>query len=176
MGVMTGTRTEKNLLKAFEAESKAAMFYRLFADESEYEYLEKIFMETAKNEEEHAETFLEILGIIGDDKENLKRAIAMETFESQIDYPEMARIAKEEGFEDVSLKFEIVAKIEELHKKKFQYMLDILMKDRMYKRDKKVLWECMKCGYVYEGLETPEECPFCGHGKDDFMIREWSVE
>lgn len=172
---LAGTRTNRNIMKAFEAECKANMKYKLFADESEYQIIEKIFLETASNEEEHAEVFLEMVGGIGSDLENLRRSIALEAFESDIDYPEMARTAREEGFEDIALKFEYVGRIEHMHKERFQKAYDLLSKDKLYKRDKKVCWECMKCGYVHEGVTAPEECPFCGHDQDHFMIKGGNI-
>lgn len=32
-------------------------------------------------------------------------------------------------------------------------------------------WECVVCGYVYEGEELPDDflCPLCKHGKEDFV-------
>lgn len=35
----------------------------------------------------------------------------------------------------------------------------------------KARWVCQVCGYVYEGAEVPDdfECPWCKHGKADFV-------
>lgn len=37
--------------------------------------------------------------------------------------------------------------------------------------ERKTQWVCQVCGYVYEGEEMPEdfECPWCKHGKSDFV-------
>ena len=59
-----GTRTEKNLLKAFAGESQAKNRYTFYAKQAKKEGFEQIaafFTETALNEESHAKTFFLIL-------------------------------------------------------------------------------------------------------------------
>ena len=59
-----GTRTEKNLLKAFAGESQAKNRYEFaakVAKEEGYEQISKIFLETAENEKEHAKVFFKYL-------------------------------------------------------------------------------------------------------------------
>ncbi|MDR3253726.1 MAG: rubrerythrin family protein, partial [Endomicrobium sp.] len=59
-----GTRTEKNLLKAFAGESQARMRYTFFASQAKkegFEQISAIFTETADNEKEHAERFFKFL-------------------------------------------------------------------------------------------------------------------
>lgn len=172
--MIQGTRTEMNLRKAFEAESKAAMRYFHFAEEASddgYIGVGKIFKEAMFNESEHAEEFLEHLGGISDTVENLKRSIAFESFETAVDYPEMAKVARQEGFEEIAKKFELVGAIEKYHKERFEKILRLIENGEMYSRKTKQKWECMKCGHVHEGLEPPEECPFCGHKKEYFKIK-----
>lgn len=169
--MIKGTRTEKNLRKAFEGESMAAMRYFHFADEAEEDVIEEIFLDTMRNEQEHAEVFAEYLEWIGETPDNLRSCIAFEAFESKIDYPEMAKIAREEGFKEIAHKFELVAQIEQRHKERFEDVLRKLESGTLYKRQQKVKWECIKCGHIHEGFEPPAKCPFCGHDTDDFIIK-----
>jgi rubrerythrin len=85
---LKGTRTEKNLLKAFAGESQARNRYEFFASVARkegYEQISAIFQETADQEKEHAKRFFKFLeggvteivasypaGITGTTKENLK--------------------------------------------------------------------------------------------------------
>ena len=60
MPSMKGTKTEQNLLKAFAGESQARNRYTFFASKAKkdgYVQIERIFLETATNEKEHAEVF-----------------------------------------------------------------------------------------------------------------------
>lgn len=172
--MLQGTRTEMNLRKAFDAESKAAMRYFHFAEEAGddgYKIVEKVFKETMFNESEHAEEFLEYLGGIGNTIENLKRAISFESLETAIDYPEMAQVAKEEGFEEIASKFQMAGMIEKQHKERFEKLLRLVESGELYSRKTKQKWECGKCGYIHEGLEPPDVCPFCEHKKKNFKIK-----
>lgn len=33
-------------------------------------------------------------------------------------------------------------------------------------------WQCVVCGYIYEGEEAPERCPMCGAAKEKFVLME----
>ena len=87
---LKGTRTEKNLLKAFAGESQAKNRYEFFAKQARkdgFEQIAAIFLQTAKEEQSHAKQFFRFLeggmveitasypaGKIGDTAENLKAA------------------------------------------------------------------------------------------------------
>jgi len=61
---ITGTQTEKNLMKAFAGESQARMRYTYFAGKAKKEGLvqiSEIFKETANQEKEHAKRFWSFL-------------------------------------------------------------------------------------------------------------------
>ena len=63
---------------------------------------------------------------IGGTSDNLKAAIAGETYEYTDMYPGMAKSAREEGFEDIADWFETLAKAERSHANRFQKALDNL--------------------------------------------------
>ena len=56
------------------------------------------------------------LGMFGGVKENLESAAAGEQYEEESMYPEFAKTAREEGFEDIAHFFEMSAKFEGAHK------------------------------------------------------------
>ncbi len=31
-------------------------------------------------------------------------------------------------------------------------------------------WKCLKCGYVYEGVDGLKKCPKCGNEDPDFLV------
>lgn len=167
---LEGTKTLENLMRAFEAEALSITRYKLYADKAEDEMIKELLERVANNELEHAEVIAEMLGAIGDDKSNLKKSFAFESFVSTIDYPSIAAVAKEEGFLEVSEKFTLLAAIEESHKQEFEQMYNNLEKNVLYKRVKKTKWRCVECGYIEEAFEAPAECPFCGHDQDDFIV------
>lgn len=188
MASIKGTQTEKNLLKAFAGESQARARYQLFAKKAQkegYRQIADLFMETAENERVHANRFFSFLeggdleitatypaGVVGTTLENLKAAAMGENEEWTELYPEFARVAKEEGFPKVAAAFEFIAKAEVEHEKRYNKLAENIEKDMVFKRETAMRWKCNKCGYVHEGVEAPETCPSCVHGKEHFELKE----
>ena len=160
------TKTEENLKTAFAGESQARNKYDYFAKVAKKQgflYVAKIFEETALNEMQHAKDEFKLLKGIGDTKTNLKAAIEGEHYETSEMYPNMVKDAEEEGNKEAAGLFTQIAKVEKHHEERYEKLLEMLEKDSLYKRDKKIKWKCSKCGYIYEGLEPPKKCPSCKH-------------
>ncbi|MCK5767169.1 MAG: rubrerythrin family protein [Candidatus Atribacteria bacterium] len=170
---LKGTKTEKNLMEAFAGESMARNKYTYFASVAKkagYEQIASIFLETAENEKEHAKLHFKKLKGIGNTSENLKAAADGENFEWTEMYPNMAKDAREEGFEDIAGMFEGIAEVEKKHEKRYKELLSKLEKDEVFRRDGKVYWKCRNCGYIHEGTEAPKLCPVCSHPKAYFEL------
>ncbi len=186
MESLKGTQTEKNLLTAFAGESQARNRYNFFASQAKkegYEQISAIFSDTAENEKEHAKRLFKFLeggeveitaafpaGVIGDTKENLRAAAAGENHEYTQMYPEFARIADEEGFQEIASVMRAIAVAEKEHETRYLSLLENIEKERVFKRDNVVKWRCRNCGYVHEGTEAPDECPACAHPRDYFEL------
>ena len=186
MAKLKGSKTEKNLLTAFAGESQARNRYSYFASQAKkdgYEQIAFIFEETANQEKEHAKRLFKFLeggeveisasfpaGVIGSTLDNLKAAAAGEHYEYTIMYPEFAKIAKEEGFEEISKVFSAIAVAEKQHEKRYLALAKNIEKGRVFKREKKVIWKCRNCGYLHEGEEPPEKCPACAHPRAYFEL------
>ncbi len=187
MSKLKGTETEKNLLAAFAGESQARNRYTYFASEAKkagYEQIAALFQETADNEKEHAKRFFKLLeggeveiqasypaGIIGDTAQNLEAAAEGELLEWGTLYKNAAEVAREEGFERVALQFEEIAKVEMHHEARYRKLLDNLKSGKVFKKDKKVAWQCRNCGYILEGEEAPQKCPACEHPQAYFQLK-----
>jgi len=185
---LKGTQTEQNLLKSFAGESQARTRYEFFASVAKkegYQQIAAIFQETANQEKEHAKRFFKFLeggmleieatfpaGVIGTTKENLKAAAEGENEEWTDLYPEFARIAKEEGFNDVAVAFTMIAKVEAEHERRYLKLLQNISEDKVFIKDGKVWWKCLNCGYVYESERALEKCPACLHPKSYMQVRE----
>lgn len=106
------SKTYENLKTAFAGESQARVKYQFYASRAKkdgYEQIAEIFTETSDNEKEHAKIWYKLLNDgVGDTKENLKLAIEGEDYEYTEMYKEFAKIAREEGFEEIATKFEQV--------------------------------------------------------------------
>lgn len=186
MKSLKGTKTEKNLLTAFAGESQARNRYTFFASKAKkqgYEQIHGIFLETADNEKEHAERIFKFLeggeaevsasfpaGVIGDTKDNLKAAAAGENYEHTTMYPEFAKVAEKEGFDEIAAVFRSIANAEQQHEKRYLGLMENIQKGRVFKREKTVKWKCRNCGYIHEGPEAPDECPACAHPQAYYEI------
>ncbi|MAW68487.1 MAG: rubrerythrin [Candidatus Marinimicrobia bacterium] len=134
------SKTHENLKAAFAGESQANRRYLYFARQADIEGLPEaagVFKNTADGETGHAFGHLEFLekggagdpgtGLpIGETSENLKAAVAGETYEYTEMYPGFAATAREEGFDEIAEWFETLARAEKSHAGKFQQTLDSL--------------------------------------------------
>ena len=188
MKSLTGSKTEKNLLKAFAGESQARNRYDYFSSQARKEGLEQIaslFEETALNEKEYAKRFFKFLegnmveitatypaGKIGTTLENLKAAADGENEEWTLLYPEFAKIAEEEGYNEVAMAFKLIAKAEKAHEERYRALYNNLNEGKVFKRGEKVVWKCRNCGFLHEGTVAPTLCPACQHDQSYFEIQE----
>lgn len=183
---LKGTRTERNILTAFAGESQARNRYSYFASKARnegYVQIADIFEETANQEKEHAKRLFKLLeggeveiqgsfpaGMIGTTAENLKEAAGGENHEWTGMYPEFARVAREEGFNNIAGIFEAIAVAEKQHEKRFSGLLKNVNEGKVFCKDEVIRWRCRNCGYIHEGKQAPEECPACAHPQAHFEI------
>jgi rubrerythrin len=189
MSSLKGSRTEQNLLKAFAGESQARNKYTYFAGVAKkegFEQIAAIFMETADNEKEHAKRFFKFLesgenveitasfgaGKIGTTHENLLAAAAGENEEWTELYPEFAKIAREEGFPQIAVAFELIATVEKAHEARYKRLAANIDDDVVFAKGDTILWKCRNCGYIHEGDHAPKLCPACLHPQAYFEVKE----
>ncbi len=174
---LKGTKTEQNLREAFAGESMARNKYTFFASKAKkdgYVQIAKIFEETAANEKEHAEIWYKYLndGQVGATIDNLEDAAAGENYEWTDMYDRMAKEAREEGFNELAVKFEQVAKIEKEHEERYRKLVANIKEGLVFSRDGDVIWQCSNCGHIVVGKKAPEMCPVCAHPKAYFEIKK----
>ena len=186
MASIKGTETEKNLMKSFAGESQARMRYTYFASAAKKEGLVQIaniFAETADQEKEHAKRFFKFLeggeleitasfpaGVIGTTAENLEASAGGEHEEWSEMYPAFAVKAREEGFNAIATVWEKISIAEKQHEKRYRDLLNNLNEGKVFKKDGKVVWRCLNCGYIHEAEEAPNMCPACAHPQAHFEV------
>ncbi len=137
---LKGTKSHENLKDAFAGESQANRRYLYFARRADiegYPDVGGLFRDTSEAETGHAFGHLDFLKEVGDPatgepigetSQNLKSAVAGETYEYTEMYPGFAKTARQEGFEELAEWFETLAKAEKSHAGRFQKGLDTLGK------------------------------------------------
>lgn len=183
---LKNSSTERNIMIAFAGESQARNRYTYFAGQARKDNLVQIsliFEETANQEKEHAKRLFKLLkggdvtieaafpaGVIDTTQANLRAAAAGENHEWTDMYPGFAKIARNEGFESIAVIFEAIAVAEKQHEKRFLDLAANIAADRVFKREKAVVWRCANCGYLHNGLEAPATCIACAHPRAYFEL------
>jgi len=173
MPELKGTRTEANLKAAFAGESQARNKYTYYASVAKkegYEQISAFFLETAENEKEHAKLWFKRLDGVGTTMENLKAAAEGENYEWTEMYKEFAKVAKEEGFDEIALQMERVGEVEKHHEERYLKLLQNIESGAVFKRTERNYWICRNCGFVAEREDAPDLCPACIHPQAFFEI------
>jgi rubrerythrin len=188
MARLKGSQTEKNILIAFAGESQARNRYTYYASQAKkdgYVQISAIFEETANQEKEHAKRLFKLLvggkveieiagsfpaGAIGSTLDNLKEAAAGEKHEHSQMYPQFAKTAQDEGYNDIADIFMAIAVAERQHERQYNVLTANIEAGKVFKRDKEVVWRCRNCGYLHRGTEALDECPACAHPKAHFEL------
>lgn len=185
--ITSNNQTAQNIVRAIIGESAARNKYTYFASQAKkegFEQISAIFLDTADNEKEHAKRLAKLLdkptstsiesidfppiGLTTD--EYLKMAANGENHEYTSMYPEFARIAKEEGFQEAATVFTEIGEVEEQHEKRYLKLLGNITSGTVFKRTENTQWRCRNCGYVHTGTEAPAMCPACAHPQAYYEI------
>lgn len=186
MSSLKGSQTEKNILTAFAGESQARNRYTYFAKQAKkdgFEQIAHIFEETANQEKEHAKRLFKFLeggeveitasfpaGVIGSTYENLLEAAAGENYEQTQMYPNFAKMAKQEGFEEIAQTMVAIAVAERQHEKQYRELAANIQAGKVFKRGAPVTWRCRNCGYLHSEVQAPEKCLACNHPQAYFEL------
>ena len=172
---LKGTKTERNLQEAFAGESMARNKYTYYASKAKkdgYVQIANLFEETAANEKEHAKIWFKYLhgGAVPGTEANLADAADGENFEWTDMYARMAREAREEDFEEIAQKFEMVGAIEKHHEERYRKLLQNIKDKVVFSKEGDAIWQCSNCGHIVVGPAAPEVCPVCDHPQSYFQI------
>lgn len=167
-----GTKTEKNLMEAFIGECMNVVKYGFFASKAKkdgFVQIQHIFQETASNETEHAKILFKYLyGPMKHTQQNLTDSANNEIYEFDQMYPEFAKIAMEEGFEDISKSFTQIAQIENHHGQRYNRLAKNIQENAVFQKGETTTWICQNCGHIHIGKVAPNECPVCIHPQSYF--------
>lgn len=171
------SKTYANLLAAFAGESQARCKYQMYAEKAKndgYEQIGAFFEETSGNEYAHAYQWLKYIhgGQLCDTQTNLQAAQEGEHYEWTTMYKEFAQVARQEGFNEIATKFELVAQIEEAHEKRYHQLCQNVKEKKVFKKDdSQTVWICRFCGREHTGPQAPGVCPVCGHPQSYFQVK-----
>jgi len=153
--------TETNLKEAFAGESQANRKYLAFAKKAEQEgfaNVARLFRTAAEAETIHAMAHLNSMDAVKSTVENLKAAVAGETYEHKEMYPPMLAQAQAENHKAKRM-FAYALEAEAVHAELYRLALEAVSKGKDLAEAKFYL--CPVCGHIEMG-SPPEICPICG--------------
>lgn len=153
------------LMEAFAGESQANRKYLAYAKKAEKEgklNAAKLFKAASDAETLHALKHFEVAGKINSTAENLKDAVAGETFEYTEMYPDMVKDAAEVGNKAAVMSFTFAMKAEEVHAKLYQEALE-----NLDETEEVFYYLCPVCGNIEKFV--PDRCSICGVTGDKFI-------
>jgi rubrerythrin len=153
--------TLDNLKEAFAGESQASQKYLAFARKAEQEGFSKIaklFRTAAEAERLHAEGHFKAMDGVNSTVENLKCAIAGETYEFTEMYPPMLEQAEKENHKAKRM-FSYAPKAEEVHANLYKIALEAAEQGKDL--DVEDVYLCPVCGHIEFG-KPEDNCPICG--------------
>lgn len=161
------SRTYRNIQTAYEEELKASTRYLIYSDrvrQEGYQEIGNVYDIFAKNDKEHARIWLRRLneGILPSTSELLLASVEEENYAGNEMYREFARIAREEGYDDIASLFNGVANIDLNHGLRLRTFYEELERGELFCKPRETLWICMQCGNIMSGICAPEICPVCG--------------
>jgi len=177
-------KSYENLLKAIAGESMARNKYTYYAEIAMKEglvWIAKVFEETADNERAHAQEELEKLPEktemtntydihpLGNTLQNLRNAVAGETFEFGVMYPGFEKAARDEGENEIATLFKEISEVEEKHAERYTILADRLEQGNLFKSENEIEWKCLNCGYIHKGKSAPQKCPLCQKPQGYYM-------
>lgn len=182
------SKTRENLMRAFAGESQARNRYTIAARTAEKQGMyavSQIFKFTADQERAHAERYYGLLKKAADSTIAVDGTYPVDHFDDVVKlldaaehnemeefsdvYPAFGAIAKEEGFLEESAVFYQIAKIEEIHAKRFKKLSELLKKGELYDSTEEQDWMCLNCGHIFHGKKVPNVCPVCHYERDYFV-------
>ena len=122
----------------------------------------KLFRAAAEAETLHALRQFEIAGKIGSTADNLKDAIAGETYEHEDMYPGFVKEAEAAGNSAAARAFTYAMKAEEVHARLFKEALE-----NLDQKEEVFYYLCPVCGNIEKAV--PEKCSICGVPGEKFI-------
>lgn len=184
--------TKKNLARSFAGECQEGARYQFLAKlalKENYKYLESLLKILAKNEMAHAKVFYDHIIEKSESKvdniqieagfpfkantlvEGLKSCAENEKYEHVNIYPSFAKIAKDEGFDDIAKSFMLVADVENCHYMQVSELYNKFITKTVYKTKQPIKQKCSNCGNEFVAKDIPKECPLCGMPRGYYMIK-----
>lgn len=150
-----------DLKAAFAGESQANRKYLAFAkkaDEDGFAQVARLFRAAAAAETVHAHAHLRAMDGVASTLDNLREAVAGETYEFEDMYPPFLADAEAEGHKRAAVSFRNALAVEKIHAALYSEALQSVEVGKDLSAAP--VYVCDVCGHTVVG-EAPDRCPTC---------------
>ena len=170
------SQTYQNLLKVYEEELMFSARYELYRETARtdgYMEISRIFDIVSGQDREHARIWLRQLGEgkLPNTAENLLESTNRETAIAGSEYQKYAKVAREEGLNQIAALFSGVANINYYQASLFRQQYDNVVTNQVFCKPEERIWVCMQCGNIMSGTCAPKICPVCGFPQAFYRIQ-----
>lgn len=186
------SKTKEILARLYAGECQDGARYQFLAQQAntdKYNYVMGIMKNLATNEMAHAKILYDlILEHGGQSVKNieinagfpfpsyqlnpgLKLTAEAEHAQFENIYPTFAKIAKDEGYDDVAKALLMIADVENAHSAILTELFNKIKSKKIYKMAQAVRWKCSKCGYEKSGKESWKTCPLCKYDQGYTIVK-----
>lgn len=188
LNALADSQTRLSLHSACLAEMDAQRLYLMDArrmEEAALYVVAHAFRFTAAQEKEHANLLRGMLASCGDacvspaedtppmlpcdPLERLQAAARAEQAAGEDFYPQLAQIARKEGYPRMAECFLRIAQTELSHARRFRQYARALAEGSLFRDDERITWLCLPCGEFHTGQEAPKRCSGCGRDQGHFI-------
>lgn len=85
-------------------------------------------------------------------------------------FPHFAKIAQDEGFEEIAKALSLISEVNIRNAEKLSFLADKFDDGTLYNDDKINTWTCSNCGHSEEKKEAWEKCPLCSYPQGYVII------
>lgn len=185
------SQTKKILARLYLGECQDGARYQFLGQQAKTDnlkYIQYLMKNLAKNEMSHAKLLYDYILKYGNIEKNievtagypftpyqlnpgLKLAAEAEFAQFENIYPSFAKIAKDEGYEDVANTLLMIAEVENCHSKLLTELYQKLKSKKLYKSQPSNKWKCSKCGHENIAKESWTTCPLCHYDQGYTIIQ-----
>ncbi|MDD4110691.1 MAG: rubrerythrin family protein [Clostridia bacterium] len=184
------SQTKKILARLYLGECQDGARYQFLGQQAKTEklaYMQDLMKALAKNEMSHAKLLYDYILKYGNLEKNIEITAGYPFISYQLDpglklaaeaefaqfdsiYPTFARIAKDEGYDDVANTILMIADVENIHSQQLDELYQKLKSKKLYKMQQANKWKCSKCGHENAAKESWAICPLCHYDQGYTII------
>ncbi len=101
---------------------------------------------------------------------SLRSSSDIERNEGKNIFPHFAKIAQDEGFDDIAETFSLISEVNLRNSEKLSFLAGKFDDGTLYNDDKINTWTCSNCGHSEEKKEAWEKCPLCSYPQGYVII------